>query len=120
MLIKKGKFLYYFLENEEVTFEIIDWITPFGIEKFGKKEIINIIIPNTNEGKNVINLLSQISDEIKSEFNEFAKIPIKNNLLRCEFIQNTCVEKNDKVSGLLKFKIYNFRGNWGIISLLSD
>ena len=119
MLIKKGKFFYYFLENEEVTYDIVDWVTPFGIEKFGKKDIINLTIPENNEGKNVINLLSQIGDEIKSEFNEFAKIPIKNNLLRCEFIQNSSIEKNDKVSGILKFKIYNFRGNWGISILLN-
>lgn len=121
MLIKKKQFYYYYLENEEVTFNINNWETPFGLEQFGKKTIINLIIPKNNNGLNLINTINQISDEILKEENEFAKKPIKegsNTLIRCEYLGKNIYNKNDKVNGLLKFKIYNFKGNWGISVIL--
>lgn len=122
MLIKKGRFYYYYLENEEVTIEIDSWETPFGLEQFGKKSIINLSIPKNNEGLNLRNTVKQICDEILEEENEFASSPIKENngfpLVRCEVKGNQVYEKNDKVSGNLSFKIYNFKGNWGISIIL--
>lgn len=119
MFVKKGRFYYYYLDNEEVSYEINNWITPFGLEEFGKKSILNLKIPNTNDGENIRNILNHICNDIKSEFDSFCKIPIKNNLLRCEINNNMIIEKNEKVSGVLKFKIYNFRGNWGISIILN-
>jgi len=123
MLIKKGRFYYYYLEGEEVIFSINNWETPFGLEKFGKKTILNLRIPKNNEGLNLVNTVKQICDEILEVENEFASNPIKENngnpLLRCEFLGNDVYEKNDKVSGNLHFKIYNFRGNWGVSIILN-
>lgn len=124
MLVKKGIFYYYYDdENEEITLEINDWKTPFGIEKFGKKEIINLIIPQNNEGLNLTSILEQIKNEIKLELDDYAKIPVKkkdiNSLARCENkIKNLVLEKNNVISGILRFKIYNFRGNYGISIIL--
>ena len=122
MLVKKGKFYYYYLENEEVTFNINNWETPFGLEKFGKKSIINLKIPKNNEGLNLINMVKQICNEILKDENEFASSPIKENnnnpLVRCEVVNKNVYDKNEKVSGTLKFKIYNFKGNWGISIIL--
>lgn len=118
MLIKKGRFYYYYLDNVEVDYDIIDWETPFGLEKFGKKNIVNLKIPKNNNGKNIEIILKQISDEIMNDFNEFAKLPIKYNLLRCEYIGDDIFEKNDKISGKLNFKIYNFKGNFGVSVIL--
>ena len=124
MLIKKGIFYYYYdNNNEEIILEINDWKTPFGIEKFGKKEIINLIIPDNNEGLNLNSILNQIKNEIKIELDDYAKIPIKikniNSLVRCENkIKHLDLDKNDVISGRFRFKIYNFRGNYGISIIL--
>ncbi|ADO67401.1 hypothetical protein crov367 [Cafeteria roenbergensis virus] len=118
MLVKKGKFYYYYLENEEVCLEINNWVTPFGLEQFGKKSILNLSIPKNNEGLNLENTIKQISNEILVEENAYASSPIKDNgnnsLLRCEVKSNKVYDKNDKITCNLQFKIYNFRGNWGI------
>lgn len=118
MLIKKGKFYYYYLENKEVEFEIVDWELPFGLEKFGKKTIVNLHVPKNNNGMNLLNTIKQISEEILKEENSFAQTPVKDNggytLLRCEYQGKKAFEKNSKISTVLYFKIYNFKGNWGI------
>lgn len=123
MIIKKGKFYYYYLENEEITFEFNNWETPFGTEEFGKKTILNLTIPKNNEGLNLKCIISQICDEIKKEFDEYAKSPIKPNglteLVRCEIKKTLVIEKNSNISGTINFKIYNFKGNWGIICLIN-
>lgn len=118
MLVKKGNLYYYYLENKEVTLDFNNWETPFGLEKFGKKTIINLAIPKNNEGLNIVNMINQICDLILKEENEFANKPIKENggysLLRCEFKGSGFYDKKDKVSGILRFKVYNFKGNWGV------
>lgn len=123
MIIKKGKFYYYYLENEEITFKFNNWETPFGTEEFGKKTILNLTIPKNNEGLNLKCIISQICDEIKKEFDEYAKSPIKPNglteLVRCEIKKTLVIEKNSNISGTINFKIYNFKGNWGIICLIN-
>lgn len=122
MIIKKGKFYYFYIENEEVSFEINNWITPFGLEEYGKKTIVNLIVPNNNEGFNLKNILYQIREEINSELNEIAKLPIRdtssNTLLRCEIKQDLLLEKKTDMSGTLFFKIYNFKGNYGVSVVL--
>lgn len=122
MLVKKGRFYFYYLDNEIVTLNISNWETPFGLESFGKKTIINLKVPESNEGKNLLNTLEHISNDILSETGEYAKLPLKDNvnykLLRCELIDNRIIEKNDKISGELNFRIYNFKGNWGVSIIL--
>lgn len=122
MLVKKGRFYFYFLDNQIVTLDINNWESPFGLESFGKKTIVNLKVPSSNEGINLINTLSQISSEILSEYGEYAKLPLKDNgnykLLRCEVSDTRVIEKNDKTSGELNFKIYNFKGNWGVSVVL--
>ena len=126
MLIKKGRFYYYYLENQEIVQEINNWITPFGLEKFLKKSIINLTVPDNNEGLNIINLLTQIQEEIFKEKGEYSKSPLndngKNKLLRCQVSKESSLnlnpEKNDTVSGTIRFQIYDFRGNWGISAII--
>jgi len=122
MLVKKGNFYHYFLENEEITLDIKSWISPFGIEIFGKKTIINIIVPENNEGLNLKNILKQIGEEVFKEYDTLLTYPLKkknfNSLLRCETKKNIVLEKNDSISGKLRFKIYNFRGDFGVSVLL--
>lgn len=118
MLIKKGKFYYYYLDNVPVDYDIINWITPFGLEHFGKKEIVNLKIPDNNDGNNLIKIIEHISDEIQMDFESIPKKPIKNGLLRCEVKTNEIYDKNDTVDGRLMFRIYNFRGDYGISVIL--
>lgn len=120
MLVKKGKFYYlYDKENKEIQLEITNWKTPFGGEVYGKKDIVNMIVPENNNGLNLKNTLRQIEDLVREDFGEYCKQPLKvseiNTLVRCEVKnKNLLIEKNEELSGSLCFRIYNFKGNWGI------
>ena len=120
MIVKKGRFFYIFDEdNNEIFLDINNWKTPFGIEQFGKKTILNLIIPkNNNESNNLKSYCNSVSEWVKSEYNDFVKLPYResgiNELLRCELDGDDVINKDDEISGRISFRIYNFRGNWGI------
>jgi hypothetical protein len=122
MLYKKGKDIIWSDEKGNlITLEIIDWETPFGIEFYLKKTILNLKVPKNNQGYNVKSILSQISNDINQNFNSIPNSPLKNrgdDFLRIEvpddFIITNPEEKPLKVSGNLYFKIYQYKGTYGI------
>jgi len=53
MLVKRGMFYYMCIENEDVSMNIKEWECRFGLESYGKKSIVNLMLPDNNEGLNL-------------------------------------------------------------------
>lgn len=127
MLFKKGKDIFWSdNQGKEILQEITDWETPFGIELYLKKQIVNLKVPKNNQGYNVKSILSQISNEINQTFQQLPNTPLKNHgdeFLRIElskdFILLNPEEKPLKLSGNLLFKVYQYKGTYGIQVILS-
>lgn len=120
MLIKKGRDIFWCDNSGDVIKEHInDWKSPFGVEEYNKKFILNLIIPDKNDGFNVRTIIENIKEELKDTFSGIPNIPIKKRreeLLRVE-IENYDLIDDSKpliVSGDLIFKIYNYKGDIGI------
>jgi len=122
MIVKIGRFNYWCDDKgNKITLLINKWESPFGLEQYLKKHIINFKIPTNNEGYNLESIIAQIQQEIMTSFKQDVNSPIKNrgeNFLRVEVSNIT--EKNVSdikpliLSGELEFKIYQWKGIWGI------
>lgn len=125
MILKKGRFSFWCDEKgNEIILPITNWESPFGIETYLKKLIINFKVPSNNEGLNLRNVIYQIEEDIKNNFDQDINSPLKNrgdNLLRVEVDKNRILSDDKPLitSGNLKFKIYQWKGTWGISIIFS-
>jgi len=120
MIVKVGRFNYWCDETgEKISLKITNWESPFGVESYLKKNIINFKIPNNNEGYNLTSIISQIENEIKTSFGLETNTPIKNrgeDFLRVELSKDSIIseEKPLILSGVFEFRVYQWKGTWGI------
>ena len=148
---KKGSYLLFLKkENEldEIKFNLPILRTPFGIENFNNKRVINIEFTNMENDNDVHNLYSQISgleeqfqeqiqvDDFETYGKEFVSCIRKKGkfdpLLRVNVTKDTNIPFNgcpskSYINGLLRLKkIWTWNDKWGLwfdaisLSVLED
>lgn len=128
MIVRKGRnMLWCDKDGNEIIISINNWETPFGIEQFLKKRILNLKVPNNNEGYNVKMIIQQITEEMVKIYGIIPNSPLKNRgeeLLRMEIDNKyNLLDTNErplKVSGTLQFKIYEYKGDCGISVIIKE